>query len=73
MNRATVTILPPCRPKNASAAANRLGVRKTYRPHRCTKARPPDRPIRYPMLSPTTAAVKAMTATATMLSRPAPA
>ncbi len=41
MKRATVTILPPCLAKNRSAFSNLSGVRKTYFPQRCTKARPP--------------------------------
>ncbi len=73
MNRAIVMILPPCRSKNSSALSSRSGVRKTYLPQRSTSARPPNRPIAYPMLSPTTAATNPTTPTATMLSCPEPA
>ena len=73
MNRAIVMILPPWRLKNASALSSRSGVMKTYLPQRSTSARPPNRPIAYPMLSPSTAAMNPVTPTATMLSCPDPA
>jgi hypothetical protein len=72
-NRAIVMILEPCRSKKSSALSSRSGVRKTYLPQRSTSARPPNRPIAYPMLSPTTAETNPTTPTATTLSRPDPA
>ena len=73
MNRAITMILPPCRWKKLSAFSSRSAVRKTYLPQRSASARPPNRPIAYPILSPATAAQKPTRPTATTLSRPDPA
>jgi hypothetical protein len=73
MNRAATMILPPWCSKNCSVLSSRAGVRKTYLPYLRASARPPKWPIRKPMLSPMIAQIKAMTPTATTLSRPAPA
>ena len=72
-NRATGTILPPCRAKNFSALATRSGGSSTYLPNRASSRWPPWRPMDQPMLSPTTAATNATAATTAMFSRPAPA
>ena len=53
--------------------STRSGVRKTYLPQRSTSLRPPNRPIAYPMLSPSTAAANPTMPTANTFSRPEPA
>ncbi len=47
-NRATGTILLPCRVKNVSSRAIRCGGISTYRPNRATSRRPPWRPMNQP-------------------------
>jgi hypothetical protein len=72
-NRAIITTFPPWRVKNPSALPRRSSASQTWRPNRSTSARPPKWPMANPTLSPASAARNPISATATMLSCPAPA
>jgi hypothetical protein len=70
MNRETTTTIGPRLRKKPSALASRFSVTSTYLPYLSTSARPPNLPIAYPMLSPSTAPSHPKSSTRKMLSSP---